>query len=244
MEYPPVFEKHDETNSTCGVDDDIDDIDIDDIYDDDSNIPSQFICPLTLQIMVDPLVSRYGQSYERSAIMEWIGNGNTSCPLTRHPLRLSDLISNHTLQQQITTWLQQEHNQSKLQVYHNKLVVQQRNSNNTERILGMYMDVPSNETATATNSNNNISLSLEWQRNDSDSDSDHEQRRQIMEQYHQYRLSRLQQQQPQPSETTTTTSHQNPNDTNHRRRTGSSNIFSRFRWRNRSNTTTTIQTQR
>ena len=69
---------------------------------------------------------------------------------------------------------------------------------------------------------------------------------QIMEQYHQYRLSRLQQQQS--DTTTTTTNHQNPSNvvvsSNHRRRTGSSNVFSRFRWRNRSNTTTTIQTQR
>jgi U-box domain len=66
--------------------------------------PTAFVCPLTLEVMRDPVVSRYGQSYERSAILQWLAAGNTTCPMTRQPMRMSDLISNQLLRLKIRRW--------------------------------------------------------------------------------------------------------------------------------------------
>ena len=73
-------------------------------------VPPEFICPITHQIIQEPLFSRLGISYEREAIVEWIcrrqGAGKPgTCPLTRKPLRLSDLAPNRDLQGRIHAWL-------------------------------------------------------------------------------------------------------------------------------------------
>jgi hypothetical protein len=67
-------------------------------------IPSEFVCPITMEIMVHPLVSRYGQNFERSAIVEWLEQGSGECPLTRKPLKMSDLIHNNYLATRIHLW--------------------------------------------------------------------------------------------------------------------------------------------
>jgi hypothetical protein len=67
----------------------------------DLEIPDEFICPLTLELMHDPVMTRYGNSYERSAILKWVGCGNAHCPLTRRPLHLSDIVTNHQLRSKI-----------------------------------------------------------------------------------------------------------------------------------------------
>jgi hypothetical protein len=67
-------------------------------------IPSNFICPITLQVMVDPLMTRSGLNFERAAIISWLDQGSGSCPLTRKPLTTSDLISNRRLKTLIRIW--------------------------------------------------------------------------------------------------------------------------------------------
>ena len=74
-----------------------------DEIDETIEIPSEFVCPLTLQLMTDPVVTRYGQSYERSAIVEWIAKGK-DCPMTRQPLSLGGIITNHALRAKIRHW--------------------------------------------------------------------------------------------------------------------------------------------
>lgn len=66
-------------------------------------IPAAFICPLTLNVMEDPLMTKEGHSYERSAILKWVSENNTS-PLTREPLTMSQLIRNHALKSEIESW--------------------------------------------------------------------------------------------------------------------------------------------
>lgn len=66
--------------------------------------PSEFICGLTMEIMDDPLMSKYGHNYERAAILEWLTSGHDTCPMTRQPMRLSDLISNRCLRTRIHEW--------------------------------------------------------------------------------------------------------------------------------------------
>ena len=57
-----------------------------------SDIPSQFKCPITMEIMSDPVSGNEGEVFERSAIVEWLLNNNTS-PITRNPLSIGDLRS-------------------------------------------------------------------------------------------------------------------------------------------------------
>lgn len=66
--------------------------------------PSDFICPLSHKLMSEPMMSRYGNHFERSAIVQWLNDGNTYCPVTGNPLRLSMLISDKTLQWKIKYW--------------------------------------------------------------------------------------------------------------------------------------------
>ncbi len=68
-------------------------------------IPPQFVCPLTLEVMEDPVISPpSGQSYERAAIMAALAV-KAEDPLTRAPLKLTTLIPNRALKDTIHQWL-------------------------------------------------------------------------------------------------------------------------------------------
>lgn len=67
-------------------------------------IPEQFICPLTLEVYKDPLMSRKGLSFEREAITEWLDRGNDTCPLTRTPLGYRGLVPNTRLRLAVEDW--------------------------------------------------------------------------------------------------------------------------------------------
>jgi hypothetical protein len=65
--------------------------------------PYRFLCPLTLQIFYDPVLSKYGHVYERSAILEWLEN-HEHCPMTRQTLSPRYLISHTPLRREIQHW--------------------------------------------------------------------------------------------------------------------------------------------
>ena len=46
-----------------------------------TEIPRQFICPITHELMKDPVFTCDGITYERNAVEKWLKNHNTS-PLT------------------------------------------------------------------------------------------------------------------------------------------------------------------
>lgn len=92
---------------------DTDNTDTDTHNDDDEDqvdIPDWALCPLTLEIMDDPLMDRDGLNYERKAIVEWLNRGHTTCPLTRKPLSYRMLAPNAQLKLRIDHWRRQ-HNQ-------------------------------------------------------------------------------------------------------------------------------------
>lgn len=62
--------------------------------------PIEFVCPITYDKMVDPVVASDGHSYERAAITEVIKNGNKVSPLTRELLSPS-LFANFNLKSRI-----------------------------------------------------------------------------------------------------------------------------------------------
>jgi len=69
-------------------------------------VPEEYICPLTMDIMAEPLLSREGHNYEREAILNWVGENGTS-PLTREPLRPSQLVLNRAMKFRIQFFLRQ-----------------------------------------------------------------------------------------------------------------------------------------
>ncbi|RDX57764.1 E3 ubiquitin-protein ligase PUB24, partial [Mucuna pruriens] len=72
-------------------------------------VPQYFICPISLQIMKDPVTAITGITYDRESIEQWLfTNKNTTCPLTKQPLpKDSDLTPNHTLRRLIQAWCTQ-----------------------------------------------------------------------------------------------------------------------------------------
>jgi len=67
-------------------------------------IPQEFKCPITLDIMVDPVIVPDGNRYERNALLQWLSDGNMFSPLTKQPLSFKDLKSDHELRERIETW--------------------------------------------------------------------------------------------------------------------------------------------
>ncbi|KAG8641170.1 U-box domain-containing protein 4 [Manihot esculenta] len=67
-------------------------------------IPGDFCCPLSLELMSDPVIVASGQTYERAFIKNWIELGLTVCPKTRQTLDRSNLIPNYTVKALIANW--------------------------------------------------------------------------------------------------------------------------------------------
>ncbi|GLT98254.1 hypothetical protein SLE2022_204270 [Rubroshorea leprosula] len=67
-------------------------------------IPYHFRCPISLELMRDPVTVSTGQTYDRASIESWVATGNTTCPVTRVPLTDFTLIPNHTLRRLIQDW--------------------------------------------------------------------------------------------------------------------------------------------
>ncbi|KAH6760906.1 RING/U-box superfamily protein with ARM repeat domain-containing protein [Perilla frutescens var. hirtella] len=67
-------------------------------------IPPDFCCPLSLELMTDPVIVASGQTYERAFIRRWIDLGLTVCPKTRQTLAHTNLIPNYTVKALIANW--------------------------------------------------------------------------------------------------------------------------------------------
>jgi hypothetical protein len=62
--------------------------------------PRQFMCPLTGQVMGDPVMAADGHTYERAAISDWLRLRDLS-PVTGQPLSSAVLQPNYSLRQAI-----------------------------------------------------------------------------------------------------------------------------------------------
>jgi hypothetical protein len=72
-----------------------------------SNYPVEFECPITRDIMTDPVVDLEGHTYERSAIEAHLLRNRFS-PMTRNPMRPEDLHPNYALKSQIERYHAQQ----------------------------------------------------------------------------------------------------------------------------------------
>jgi hypothetical protein len=58
--------------------------------------PEAYYCPITQDVMEDPVMDREGNTYERAAIVLWLSRNDTS-PVTRAPLAVDHLVPNRAL---------------------------------------------------------------------------------------------------------------------------------------------------
>ncbi|CAI9781272.1 unnamed protein product [Fraxinus pennsylvanica] len=70
-------------------------------------IPSYFRCPLSLEIMLDPVIVASGQTYERASIQKWLDHGLKTCPKTGQKLSHSNLIPNYTVKALVANWCEE-----------------------------------------------------------------------------------------------------------------------------------------
>ncbi|KAJ8770857.1 hypothetical protein K2173_021772 [Erythroxylum novogranatense] len=69
------------------------------------SIPLEFVCPLSGQVMEDPLTLETGQTYEREAIKEWFNQGHRTCPVTGRTMQNLTLpLTNLILKRIIDSW--------------------------------------------------------------------------------------------------------------------------------------------
>lgn len=60
------------------------------------NIPEEYICPISYEIMKDPVIASDGQTYDRDALLQWLQVRSIS-PLTNEPITAASLVRNYAL---------------------------------------------------------------------------------------------------------------------------------------------------
>eukprot|EP01080_Neovahlkampfia_damariscottae_P001939 gene1939-1447_t len=68
-----------------------------------NDVPEEFICPITKEIMEDPVIMEDGNTYERFAIHKYLKENSTS-PITKEKIISMKLTPNHTLRKLIQNY--------------------------------------------------------------------------------------------------------------------------------------------
>ncbi|KAL5207837.1 hypothetical protein ABZP36_032272 [Zizania latifolia] len=68
------------------------------------DVPDQFLCPVSLDVMRDPVTAPTGITYDRESVEGWLERGRATCPVTGRPLRLEELVPNHATRRMIQEW--------------------------------------------------------------------------------------------------------------------------------------------
>ncbi|KAL2499037.1 U-box domain-containing protein 21 [Abeliophyllum distichum] len=76
----------------------------DEFLDVELTIPTYFRCPISLDLMKDPVTLSTGITYDRESIEKWIDTGNKTCPVTNQVLRSFDQTPNHAIRKMIQDW--------------------------------------------------------------------------------------------------------------------------------------------
>ncbi|CAL9090619.1 unnamed protein product [Musa acuminata var. zebrina] len=66
--------------------------------------PEEFMCPISLQLMFDPVIVSSGQTYERLCIEKWFNDGHSTCPKTQQQLSHLCLTPNYCVKRLIVSW--------------------------------------------------------------------------------------------------------------------------------------------
>ena len=71
--------------------------------DNDDEPPDELICPITQEVMEDPVVAADGHTYERAAIARWMVKRMTS-PKTGEDLESPIVFPNHSVRRMVREW--------------------------------------------------------------------------------------------------------------------------------------------
>ncbi|GKU85957.1 hypothetical protein SLEP1_g552 [Rubroshorea leprosula] len=66
--------------------------------------PEEFRCPLSQELMRDPVILASGQTFDRSFIQKWLKSGNRTCPKTQQVLSHTILTPNYLVREMISQW--------------------------------------------------------------------------------------------------------------------------------------------
>ncbi|KAL9226394.1 hypothetical protein vseg_002213 [Gypsophila vaccaria] len=69
--------------------------------------PEELRCPISLQLMYDPVIIASGQTYERVCIEKWFSDGHNTCPKTQQQLCHLCLTPNYCVKGLIASWCEQ-----------------------------------------------------------------------------------------------------------------------------------------
>ncbi|KDP20842.1 hypothetical protein JCGZ_21313 [Jatropha curcas] len=70
-----------------------------------TQLPDDFKCPISLEIMSDPVILSSGHTFDRASIQRWLDSGHRTCPITKLPLpEHPPLIPNHALRSLISNY--------------------------------------------------------------------------------------------------------------------------------------------
>ncbi|KAL2488302.1 U-box domain-containing protein 9 [Forsythia ovata] len=67
-------------------------------------VPEEFKCPLSKELMRDPVIVATGQTYDRPFIQKWLKSGNRTCPRTQQVLSHTILTPNQLIKEMILQW--------------------------------------------------------------------------------------------------------------------------------------------
>uniref|UniRef100_A0A7N0U766 RING-type E3 ubiquitin transferase n=1 Tax=Kalanchoe fedtschenkoi TaxID=63787 RepID=A0A7N0U766_KALFE len=67
-------------------------------------VPEEFRCPISKQLMGDPVVLSTGKSYDRPFIQKWLKEGHRTCPVTQQVLSHTILTPNLLVRELIAKW--------------------------------------------------------------------------------------------------------------------------------------------
>nr|XP_043636884.1 U-box domain-containing protein 45-like [Erigeron canadensis] len=70
--------------------------------------PEELRCPISLQLMYDPVIIASGQTYERICIEKWFSDGHNTCPKSQQQLSHLGLTPNYCVKGLVASWC--EHN--------------------------------------------------------------------------------------------------------------------------------------
>ncbi|XP_051143864.1 U-box domain-containing protein 1-like [Andrographis paniculata] len=68
------------------------------------SMPDEFRCPISLDLMNDPVIIASGHTYDRNSIAQWINTGHHTCPKSGQKLIHMALIPNFALKSLIHQW--------------------------------------------------------------------------------------------------------------------------------------------
>ncbi|KAF8388496.1 hypothetical protein HHK36_027168 [Tetracentron sinense] len=71
---------------------------------DTHDVPPEFRCPLSRELMKDPVILASGQTYDRPFIQKWLKSGNLTCPQSQQVLTHTILIPNNLVRDMILQW--------------------------------------------------------------------------------------------------------------------------------------------